>query len=201
MIELPHGVVPNAMAPALMDFGAMQEPSSGAQAERIDRPGNRYRCNFALPPHRMADQGRVIVSRLIRAKSEGLRVPFQLAGVNQGSPGSPVVDGSGQAGMFIAVRNMTPNHVAKEGYWLSIVEESEGQQQHYLHNLAAVVRADANGMAILPLSEMLRAPFADGAAIHLAKPMIEGALGGDERGWEVSLAHHALIEFEIRETA
>ena len=41
MIELPDGVVPNAMMPALMDFGATQEPSSGAEAVRIDRPGNR----------------------------------------------------------------------------------------------------------------------------------------------------------------
>lgn len=201
MIELPYGIVPRAVAPALMDFGSMQEPSSGAEAERIDRPGNRYRCNFALPPKSMADQGRVIVSRLIRAKSEGLRVPFQLAGVNQGSPGSPVVDGSGQSGMFIAVRGLTPGYTAKEGFWLSIVEESEGQQQHYLHNLADVVRVGASGEAILPLSEMLRAPFEDGAAIHLGKPMIEGALGGDEFAWEASLAHHALIEFEIRETA
>ncbi|MBB3034060.1 hypothetical protein [Alteriqipengyuania lutimaris] len=201
MIELPEGVVPNAMAPALMDFGAMQEPSSGASAIRIDRPGNRYRCQFGLPPHQMARHGRVIVSRLIRAKSEGLRVPFQLAGVHQGNPGLPVVDGGGQAGMFLAVRNLTPHYAAKEGFWLSIVDESEGEAQHYLHNVAGGVAADANGEAVLPLCEMLRAPFADGARVHLAKPMIEGMVSGDERSWEVSLAHHLLTEFEIREVA
>ena len=201
MIELPDGVVPNAMMPALMDFGATQEPSSGAAALRIDRPGNRYRCQFGLPPHVMREAGRIVVSRLIRAKREGLRVPFQLAGVHQGNPGAPVVDGAGQAGMFLSVRGLTPHYAAKEGFWLSIVDENAGEAQHYLHNVAGGVIADATGKAVLPLSEMLRAPFSDGARVHLAKPMIEGTLVGDEMAWEVSLAHHALLSFEIRETA
>ena len=81
------------------------------------------------------------------------------------------------------------------------MDESAGEAQHYLHNVAGGVIADANGHAVLPLSEMLRAPFADGAKVHLAKPMIEGTLVGDEMAWEVSLAHHALLSFEIRETA
>lgn len=197
MIELPDGVVPNAMAPALMDFGGYQEPSSGAEGQRIDRPGNRYRCRFGLPPHVMAAHGRVIVSRLIRAKSEGLRCEFQLAGVKQGIPGNPVVDGAGQAGMFLNVRGLTPNYTAREGYWLNIISASG---QHYLHNVAGGVTARADGTATLPLSEMLRAPFPDGARVELARPMIEGVVVGEERAWEVSLAHHLLTEFEIMET-
>lgn len=201
MIELPDGVLLTAFSPALMDFGSYQEPSSGAEGQRIDRPGNRYRCGFTVSPHRMADHGRVIVSRLIRAKSQGLRVPFQLAGVNQGNPGLSVVDGAGQKGMFLAVRGLTPHYAAKEGFWLSIVDSSSGEDQHYLHNVAGGVVADAMGKAVLPLSEMLRCPFADGARVHLAKPMMEGMVTGDERTWEVSLAHHAIVDFEIVETA
>ena len=197
MIELPAGVVPNAIAPALMDFGATQEPSSGAETLRIDRPGNRYRVQMSLPPQRMAGHGRVIVSRMIRAKREGLRVPFHLVGVNQGIPGAPVVDGAGQKGMSIALRGLSPHYAAKEGYWLSIVDG----EQHYLHNVAGTVIAGADGRAVLPLSEMLRAPFADGAKVHLARPMIEGMLAGDEQQWEYSLAYNVAIQFEIRETA
>ena len=201
MIELPQDVVIGSMSAALMDFGSYQEPSSGAEGQRIDRPGNRYRVSCMISPTVIAQAGRIIVSRLIRAKSEGLRVPFQLAGVHQGNPGAPVVDGAGQAGMFLSVRGLTPHYAAKEGFWLSIADESAGEAQHYLHNVAGGAIADANGVAVLPLSEMLRAPFADGAKVHLAKPMIEGTLVGDEMAWEVSLAHHALLSFEIRESA
>ncbi|WP_299307861.1 hypothetical protein [uncultured Croceicoccus sp.] len=197
MIELPKGVVPNAMTPALIDFGATQRPSTGAKALRIDRPGNRYRGAFSLPPFPMREQGRVIVSRLIRAQSEGLRIPFELAGVDQGVPGAPVVDGAGQKGMTIALRGLTPFYAAKEGFWLSIVDGD----QHYLHNVAAPAVADADGKIVLSLSEMLRTPFGDGAAVHLARPMIEGTVLGDERSWSISLAHHLEVEFEIEEAA
>lgn len=195
MIELPPGVVPNAMQPALIDFGGVQRPSSGAAALRLNRPGNRYRCAFSIPPTQMNGHGRVIVSRLIRAKSEGLRLPFELTGVSQGSPGQPVVDGAGQAGMTLSVRGLTPHYTAREGYWMSVVTAG----QHYLHNIAGNVSAGDSGRAALPLSEMLRTPFPDGATIHLGKPMIEGLVVGDEQVWSISLAHHLSIEFEIEE--
>ena len=202
MIELPNGVHPNEATPALIDFGGVQRPNSGAGILRIDRPGNRYRASFMLPTKRIAEQGRVIISRLIRAKSEGLRVPYPLGGVNQGLPGSPVVHGAGQTGMAITVRGLTPRYNAKEGFWLSIAEPlSGGSVQHYLHNVAGGVIADASGAASIPLSEMLRAPFPDGAAIHLRKPMIEGLVAGDERSWNISVSLMTDIDFEIEEAA
>ena len=45
----------------------------------------------------------------------------------------------------------------------------------------------------------LRIPFADGDKVHLAKPMIEGFIDGDELSWEMSLAHHHHISFTIEE--
>lgn len=207
MIELPDGVVPNAATPALIDFGGTQRPSSGAALLRIDRPGNRYSVQMSLPPKIMEGQGRVIVSRLIRAKSAGLRVPFELAGVDQGLPGAPVVDwagsnGAAPAGMFLPLRGLTPGYPAKEGFWLSIAEPLPGGGvQHYLHNVAALSVAGADGTAVIALSEMLRAPFPDGAAVHLEKPWIEGMVQGDGRAWEISVDHLVALEFAIEEAA
>src|SRR3546814_1909417 len=66
---------------------------------------------------------RIFIARLLKAKREGLRIPYPLIDVPQGAPGSPVVDGADQSGTTINLRGLTPGYAAKEGYWLSIEED------------------------------------------------------------------------------
>ena len=195
MIELPSCPAPNGASPSLYDRGYTVEGAAGGASLRVDRPGSRYRIAVTYPVMD-AETARIFVSRLIRAKSQGLRIPYPLQGVNQGSAGAPVVDGADQQGTSIAIRNCTPGHRFKEGYWLSI-EGADGQ--HYLDNIAATVDAGADGTCTLPLSLPLRTPFADGAAVHAAKPMIEGLVEGDEVNWNLALAGLAQLSFAIRE--
>ena len=143
-----------------------------------------------------AKVARVFVSRLLAAKSEGLRIEYPLLGESQGIPGAPVIDGAAQAGMTIAVRGLTPHYACKEGFWLSI-EDASGQ--HYLHNCRATVVAGADGRAVLPITPALRVPFADGAVIHLAKPMIEGLVDGDEWGWQIPVNRLIALAVTIEE--
>lgn len=172
MIELPNTPGPNAVEPELIDYGFNQKPATGAGALRVDRPGSRFRLEVSFPVMR-ADTARVFISRLIAAKSEGLRMPYPLLGVNQGNPGSPVVDGSGALGSTLPVRGMTPGYQIKEGFWLTVID-ADGV--YYLHNVRANTFADASGEATLTIKPILRAPLVDGDTILLGKPMVEGVI-------------------------
>lgn len=195
MIELPDHASPNLATPTLIDFGGVLRPSTGAKLLRVDRAGNRFRVAMTLPVQ-SAEDARTIIARLIAAKTEGLRVPYPLQGIDQGAPGAPVVDGAGQSGNTINLRGLTPGYLAREGFWLSIVRNG----QHYLH----VVRdpgatANADGDIVLPISPNLRVPYPDGAAVHLGRPMIEGLVEGD-LSWDLALAGLVdSIQFVIEE--
>jgi hypothetical protein len=143
------------------------------------------------------ETGRVFVSRLIRAKSEGIRIEFPLCGVDQGASGSPVIDGALQAGTSIVIRNANPFYAAHEGFWLSI--QTAGQ--HYLYNVTAQSVANVTGNMTLAITPALRVSPADGDTVHLSRPMLEGLVDGDAMNWEVSLAHHIGLSFAIEEAA
>jgi hypothetical protein len=143
-------------------------------------------------------EARVFVSRLLDAKSEGLRIEFPLIDVDQGLPGSPVVDGAGQAGKTLDIRGLTPYYGFKEGFWLSI-EDASGQ--HYLHNCRSNLVTGSDGKATIDITPALRTPFADGATIHLAKPMIEGFVDGNEWSWQIPVDKLIALSVPIEEAA
>lgn len=190
MIEFPDNIAPNGATPTLIDYGGVLRSALGGATQKIDRLGSRFRVDLTYPPMTEID-GRIFVSRLIRAKREGLRVEYPLLSVNQGLPGAPKVNGAGQAGFTLAADGFTPGYVGKEGYWLSI----ERAGQHYLHNVITDFTANGSGVATLNIFPALRIPFLDNDPINLAKPKIEGIVDGDEIGWQLSLAH--LIEFSV----
>lgn len=197
MITLPESPWPNGVTPRLLDYGSVLRPALGGAALRIDRAGSRFGAEISFPPMKPAT-ARVFVSRLLDAKSEGLRIEFPLIGVSQGLPGSPVVDGAGQSGKSLDITGLTPAYAFKEGYWLSI-EDASGQ--HYLHNCRSNVVADGSGDATISITPALRVPFADGATIHLAKPMIEGLVDGEEWSWQIPVEKLIALVVPIEEAA
>lgn len=197
MILLPATPAPNAAQPEMIDFGRTIEGALGGGSVRVNRPGSRFRVavGFAPMEPELAD---VFVARLIAAKDEGLRIPFPQRTRARGNPGSPVVDGANQTGKLLALRGATVGHVFREGGWISIVDASG---QHYLHSIAGSVRVAADGTCDLPINPMLRAPFPDGAAIHAARPMIEGMVEGESIAWRENEQHLVEISFVLREAA
>jgi len=190
MIELDIGF--GHVDHQLIDKGFFQEAALGGPTERIDRAGSRYSVTVSAGPF-CQDEATRIVSKLLRAKSQGLRIPFPLQW-DQGSPGAPVVDGVGQTGRTVELRGFTPGYTAKEGYWLSI-EDADGN--HALYNVAATARAE-DGTVTLAIEPELKRPYADGAKVHIAKPYIQGWMIADVN-WQ-SLVHMSVpINFSIVE--
>jgi hypothetical protein len=198
MIDMPFSTDFASASPALIDFGSVLRPATGAKIQRIDRPGNRFKIAVSMPI-KTSDDARPIIADLIAGKTEGIRIYYPLQYETQGYPGNSVIDGAGQTGNAIHLRNMTPNHAVKKGYWLSIVDPTG---QHYLHNAHAAVIVGEDGKATLPIRTALRYPFPDGSVVHLARPMVEGLVDGSDLAW--SLALGGLIDnisFTIEEVA
>lgn len=198
MIELPAGCHPNSASPSLLDFGGVQKGATGGAALRVDRNGNRYRISMTLPVSRgLAAQQ--IISRLTQGKTKGLKVIYPLQGVDQGSPGAPVVDGAGQTGGSINLGGMTPGYVAEEGFWLTIYDATG---QGYLHQVGAQAVVAGDGKVSLSIQPNLRVPFANGASVEMVEPTVEGLVEGEEMSWMLALG--GLVDnlaFTIEEAA
>ena len=167
--------------PSFVDNGGTIRGATNAKGLRVDRQGSHYRAAITIGIG-SANERAALISDLIRAKQEGLRLPYPLMGVDQGAPGSPVMDGANQAGRVINLRGLTPGYVAAKGYWLSIVN---GAGQHYLHNVHVAGTVGGDGKVAITLAEHLRELFADGATVKLATPAIEGEISGNEQSWEL----------------
>jgi hypothetical protein len=196
MITLPDGVGPGDASPALLDYGFLQRTGAGGETTRIDRMGSRYRVAFSFGPFSPI-LGNVMVSRLLAAKSKGIRLPYPLLR-DQGYPGSPLVDGAGQSGETLSLKGVTPGYACLEGYWISI-EDQNGR--HYLHNVQQTGVATTGGLLEIQITPMLRWPFLNNAVVHIAKPMVEGFVDGDEWAWNLSVNRVVPIEFTVEEAA
>jgi hypothetical protein len=195
MITLPASPAPNSAQPEMLDFGTTIEGALGAGSVRVNRPGSRFRVSVGFAPMD-PETADIFIARLIAAKDEGLRIPFPQRTRARGNPGSPVVDGANQTGKLLALRGATRGHVFREGGWISIADAAG---QHYLHGIRGSVAVAADGTCDLPISPMLRVPFADGAVIHAAQPMIEGLVEGESIAWRENEQHLIELNFVLRE--
>jgi hypothetical protein len=174
VIELPDWAVPAAATPRVVDFGFVQEAVGGSMT-RIERPGSKFEVDVSFPLMTAA-KARVLVARIARARVQGLRIEYPLLGESQGNPGTPVVDGTDSAGRVLKLRGLALGYQVKEGYWLNLIGPDGAR---YLHQAAALVEADALGKAVLAVEPPLRIFPADGAAVELAAPVIEGLVVSD----------------------
>lgn len=198
MITLPASPGPSSATAALLDYGVTLRPATGGPTQKVSRAGSRYRIEIGLPPMPAAD-AQIFISRLIEAKRKGeIYLPFPLLGLNQGSPGLPVIDGAGQAGTSLALRNCNPGHLFKEGYWITLFD-ADGQR--YLFNVRETIQVATDGTVTLRIEPPLRRPHPDGSTVLAAKPEIEGFIDGGEWSWSISAAGITGITFTVEEAA
>lgn len=194
MLTLPDGIAPASATPEPVSFSFNLRPASGAELLHVDRPGDRFKIAVNLPPL-VPEKARLVLSRLQRGRREGLRLVFPLLGASQGSPGAPVIDGAEPAGTTLALRGVTPGYIAKEGYWLTLVD---GDDRRCLHQVSVQAMADAAGDMVLQIEPPIHQVFADGDAVLLARPTIEG-LVTELPGWTLPANRRVMLTFTIEE--
>lgn len=171
----------------------LQSPLGG-KTQRINRLGDRFIFEVTMPPMDR-DVAEVWIADLLQGigSSVSLEWPQPLGGV--GAPGTPVVNGAGQAGMAMNLRGFSNGYVLKKGRFVSLV--SGGRRQ--MVNISAQATASAGGFAAVQFWPMLRFSPVDGAAVEVAQPIIEGLLQDDFDGWTLEVAETTGLTFTIAE--
>jgi hypothetical protein len=183
-------------SPRLIDFGGFLTPPLGGPVQRVDRMGNRYALDVTLPPMRIEPHGRVWVSRLTRAKTEGAFIRFPQVEFTVGASGAPTVGVAVTGGRTLTLAGAQPGYSFREGQFISILHGG----RRYLHNVDASAGVVADGTVVLSVTPMIRAALLVGDAVEVAQPRLEGIII-DEWGWTVDSARTVGISFTLTEAA
>ena len=170
-------------------------PAFGGGVQRLTRLGSRWAMTFQLTL--MTYEDSLNWSDLeVEGDTVSLRIPQP--GVDTGSPGTPVVDGAGQSGSTLNLRGLTPGYVMGKR-WLSV---STGGLL-YAYRATASATADGSGDIAIPVRQMIRAAHADGDAVEIANPLIEGFVRDlPANAFDINVAGHvAGLRFTIEERA
>ena len=160
-------------------FGGVVQPSNGAALLRSERMGSRWSFALETPPMALEaaapfePSGRSWETDLQIAENEGgiIRVPQPWFAI--GAPGAPTVASATARGRFVPVAGGTPHYGYRKGQWVTVFDASG---RRYADKLRSEVIANASGAATLELLNLLRAPLAAGAAVHVGAPTAEGEI-------------------------
>lgn len=188
--------LPTIPAPANMSIGIVSAkneltPAFGGAEQELLRKGTRFALTFMMPP--MSYVASMSWDDLMAEGDTVLMRVFQ-PGFDVGTPGTPLVNGAGQAGSSIVLDGLTAGYVVRKGQFLSIV--SSGQR--FLYRAKANATANGSGQVTILLRTMLRRPPADNDAVEIAQPMIEGFVR-DLGEWAVGVDRLVGLKFTVRE--
>lgn len=194
-ITLPALPGARSATPRLQDWGADLTPSLGGAMQRLNRLGSRHALDVEMPPMLAEPDGRIWVSRLKRGKTDRVLFEFPQLDLVIGSPGSPKVKTVTAGGTSVPLKGLTPGYAIREGQFFSIIHNG----RRYLHSADAQAIADAVGDVTVTVTPMLRVSLSVDDVVEIAKPMIEGALAGDEFAWSIDVARTVGLAFSIVE--
>lgn len=157
-----------------------QRSGTGGSLTPLRRTGDHWAVEIA-PGVLGTLCGRRLLADIVRGVGERIRVPIPQPGLDTGAPGSPVVDGAGQAGSTLALKNVTPHYAFQKGQFVT-VETAEGASAHLIDTDAV---ADAAGGVTISFWPMMWLEPADGDSVEVSDPYLEGLIvdeGGQSSG-------------------
>jgi hypothetical protein len=194
-VLLPTSPQPAKLTRRPVSYGNDLTPPLGGDVQRLVRLGDRWAMDAEMPAMTEADADLWEAALLLGlSDSVVLNIPLPKAGV--GSPGAPLVNGAGQAGLTLAVKGLAASYPIKVGQWLSLVVSG----RRYLHRATAAVAATSGGLATVSIWPMLRVSPANGDTVEIAQPKIEGLIPRDQISAMLDLGHIATgLKFTLTE--
>ena len=181
--------------PRYLDFAADMTPALGGPTQRVARLGSRYAVDVTLP-RIDADSARAWNAARKKARVSGSTLIMAWPKASAaGSIGTPLVNGSGQAGAFLSCKGFSAGAVVKADQYFSVTVSG----RNYLYATTDQATADGSGLATLGIAPILRAPPAGNAALGFAAPQIEGFLAGATEEWDVDVLTTVGISFSLTE--
>lgn len=195
MITLPTSPAPAAVNWSLSDKGGTLAGGLGGTSQRVNRLGNRWRCEVVMPAL-TAQQAREWSAALSKGLRDGVAFKFTQASLSVLSEGTPLVNGASQTGNALACDGFTTGFVAYAGQFFSITTGG----QRYVYMVQETTKSASGAFAALPIEPALRVSPADNDVIEFAAPHIEGLLV-EAPMWGVDVDHISRgFAFAIEET-
>lgn len=181
--------------PRPLRYGDSIKAIMGGPSIDLHRLGDRWAIDVVTA--RMAEEpdGRIWSSALVQSIGSDVRMPWPQFGFDPGSPTGFVIDSAGQQGSSLVLRGGTPGYFARNGQFFNLIRDG----RRYLKMLTQDATATGGGAVTLHFWPMLRVIPADGDAIDLATPMIDGVLRGQESGWTLQRARREGLKFSVEE--
>lgn len=183
--------------PEFIDNSVRLVPPAGGVSQTILRLGSRWALSVSLPQLREGPNLLAITTAVLTGRTLGASYPWPQPGLVIGTPGSPLVDGAGQAGMALVLKSVAAGYVFRVGQAISILTGG----RRYLHIVTAAATASGGGAVTLAIYPMLRAPPANNAPVEVAAPVIEGSISRDNFSWSHDVDDWVPLSFRIEEVA
>lgn len=193
-LVLPSSPEPRApFTPRLIRSFSEQRGLMGNNQQRIYRKAAHYAADFEMPPMTPEEIEAGGWSGLKTADTVIMTLPQP--GLDTGAPGSPRVNGGGQAGSNLILDGLTPSYAMPSGRALTVI--SGGRRFVYMTDQDAV--ANASAQMTVHLETMLRYPPSDNDAVLIAEPQIEGFATFDEDAFRIREDGYVWLSFTIEE--
>jgi len=192
MIELPACPRIDDAVPKLVGYFTDQTPILGGPQSRVGRIGDRWGLDVVTAPAEYAEEGMVMLSRLLRGMTDTVVMDFPEPGVPVLDYGAPVVSAP-SAGSLLPLSGLKAGAEIREGKFLSVIVMG----QRFLYQAAATV-AEVGGAMLLPIYPMIRVQPPVGSVVEM-RPKIEGFVQGNEQSWQVSRSKYLPFNFSLLE--
>lgn len=182
---------------SLLAWAVLQEPALGGVTQRVGRLGTRHSLAFETPAMKIEADGRRAISLLKQAQLQGGTVRVPQVDFRIGAAGTPRVNGAHTGGTTLALKGLTARYGVRQDQALSITVGGRS----YLYFAADDFVMDGSGNGSIILSSPMRTHLAGNEPVEIARPVIEGWLGGNALTWTLDLARTVGLSFTITERA
>lgn len=194
VLTLPTSPGYKTGAPRLLSFGVDQKSAMGGATQRILRLGSRFAIDVEYAPMSYSD-AQTFIAFMVQSEANPIALTFPQRGLNIGSPGSPVVNGSGQTGSSLVLRNCAGGYGFQVGQFFDFI--TAGRRS--LHMITAATNANGGGVATLAIAPMLRTSPNDNDTVEVASPYIEGFLPLGAARWSIEMLTRVGVKLTIEE--
>lgn len=179
--------------PSIVSSSIDQRSATGSNRQKGMRKGSHYAYEFQLEP---MDHAEALLWLDLRNEADTVVLAIPQSGLEIGTPGTTLVNGTGQAGANLSIKGFVPGYVVRKG---QAFNHTGSDSVRRIYVASAAVTANGSGIATVPLETMLNWPPANNDPISFADVRIEGFATVERGSWLQDGNGYHNIRFMVEE--